>query len=218
MYQLRLGQNPTPTGSRTRQNMCSSPWRSAPLGTRTQNTAFADTRIYFVAAAQPNLCHPLALAKYHVTCRAVYTDRRLRAGRPMCLRGCPACSARAVGITPETAQVHATNPTERMGIRYYVQCRVRWTVSKPTAQRDREETCSINSPGWKGDQKADDKTESKGLERRGRQCQVRTSTAPGTHCGALPPALSPTVRRKGGREKQPPRAESPLSLVLSLSD
>ena len=40
---------------------------------------------------------------------------------------------------------------------------------------------------------------------------------PSLHCGALPPALSPAVRRKGGREKQHPRAESPLSLVLSLS-
>ena len=37
------------------------------------------------------------------------------------------------------------------------------------------------------------------------------------HCGALPPNLS-TVRRKGGREKQQLRAESPLSLVLSLSE
>ena len=41
---------------------------------------------------------------------------------------------------------------------------------------------------------------------------------PSLHCGALPPALSPAVRRKGGREKQQPRAESPLSLVFSLSD
>jgi di/tricarboxylate transporter len=53
LYQLRLGQNPTPTGSRTRQNMCSSPWRSAPLGTRTQNTAFASTITELVLSPLP---------------------------------------------------------------------------------------------------------------------------------------------------------------------